>query len=595
MGRIPEETIQQIRHRVDIVDLVGRFVSLKRSGRSHKGLCPFHEEKTPSFNVNSDREAFYCFGCQASGNAISFLMKMENLTFPEAVRVLGREVGVEIPETAGGLERGLSERLYAANELAQKRYHAALAAPGNPGAAYLERRGLDRDTIERFGLGFAPNRWDFIAGALAEEKIPAELGEKAGLLAPRDSGGHYDRLRGRVVFPIRDVRDRVVGFGGRATRSDQEPKYLNTPESPIYRKREGFFGFPAALEPIRRTERAVVVEGYFDLIALHRAGVEGALATCGTALTTDHARNLRRRTRQVVMLFDGDEAGQQAVERALEVLVPEGLRVRAALLPGGEDPDSFLAREGAEALRELVAGAPPAIEIVIRRAVSKGCRTPWEKADAVGAVAPHLARVSSEVERSEFARQLGLAVGTAHENVEAAVRAVSRGEDARDAMPIAPRLADGEERKLKQLVRSLVEHPHLAERVPRDELAELVPARPLAELLETLVAAAAEDRRVDLEELGARLSDEARNLLFSVCADEHELEESAAVRTVDDTVDWLYDRCFEAQQRDLTRRMREAGADIDALMRQKKELNERSRLRKERARPETRPPNALTH
>ncbi len=595
MGRIPEDTIQQIRHRVDIVDLVGRFVSLKRSGRSHKGLCPFHEEKTPSFNVNSDREAFYCFGCQASGNAISFLMKMENLTFPEAVRVLGRDVGVEIPETAGGLERGLSERLYAANELAQKRYHAALAAPGNPGAAYLERRGLDRDTIERFGLGFAPNRWDFIAGALAEEKIPAELGEKAGLLAPRDSGGHYDRLRGRVVFPIRDVPDRVVGFGGRAIRSDQEPKYLNTPESPIYRKREGFFGFPAALEPIRRTERAVIVEGYFDLIALHRAGVEGALATCGTALTTDHARNLRRRTRQVVMLFDGDEAGQQAVERALEVLVPEGLRVRAALLPGGEDPDSFLAREGAEALRELVAGAPPAIEIVIRRAVSKGCRTPWEKADAVGAVAPHLARVRSEVERSEFARQLGLAVGTAHENVEAAVRAVSRGEDARDAMPIAPRLADGEERKLKQLVRSLVEHPHLAERVPRDELTALVPARALAELLEALVAAAAEDRRVDLEELGARLSDEARNLLFSVCADEHELEESAAVRTVDDTVDWLYDRRFEAQQRDLTRRMREDGADIDALMLQKKELNERSRQRKERARPETRPPNALTH
>ena len=571
MGRIPDEILQQIRDRVDIVDLIGRHVTLKKAGRSYKGLCPFHNEKTPSFNVNPDRQAYYCFGCQEGGNALTFVMNIEGLTFPEAARALARDVGIEIPETARSGEAGLSERLYAANELAQSVYRKGLAVPGNPGAAYLERRGLDAETSLRFGLGFVPDRWDTVATALREARIPAEIGEKAGLLAPRSSGGHYDRLRGRVTFPIQDVRGRVVGFGGRALGADQEPKYLNSPESPIFHKRSGFYGFPMALEPIRRTDRAVVVEGYFDLIALHRAGVEGVVATCGTALSEDHAKGLRRRTRQVVLLFDGDEAGQRAMQRALEVLLPSGLRVRAALLPSGQDPDDFLSTAGAEALRALVDSAPPALELAIRRAVAAGCATPWEKADAVAAVVPLLAKVPSGVERGEFCVQLAVAAGTETRHVEQAVRAAARGEDPRESVPAPPRLQSGDERKLRRRAHSLVEHPHLAVRIERAELGTLIPSLPLSEVIAALVDAAGEERSVDLEEIASRLSDDARILLRALAAADEAVEEGAAAQTIDDTLAWLRRRRARAEQQSLTRRLQQGEADPATLLREKQE------------------------
>ncbi|MDH3212749.1 MAG: DNA primase [Myxococcales bacterium] len=575
MGRIPDELIDQIRDRVDLVDLVGRFVSLKRSGRSHKGLCPFHSEKTPSFNVNPDRQAFYCFGCQEGGNAITFLMKIENLTFPEAARTLARECGIEIPETGGG-EPGLSERLRAANELAHSHYRNALSSTDNPAEAYLASRGLDAATIARFEIGYAPDGWDFITRALQERGIPADIGERAGLLARRDSGGHYDRLRGRVIFPIRDVRGRVMGFGGRALRSDQEPKYLNTPESPIFRKRESFYGFPHALEPIRRTGRAVVVEGYFDLIALHRAGVEGVVATCGTALTPDHARGLRQRSRQVVLLFDGDEAGQRAMERSLEILLPEDLRVRAALLPPGEDPDSFLAREGAEALCRLVAEAPSALDAVIDRAGAGGCNTPWEKADAVAAVARLLALVPGTVERHEFCVRLAFTTRTEVQHVEDAVRAAARGQDAAGAIPVEVRRAGPEERILNQLARSLVEHPHLTAGVVRDEFLALAPACPATEVVAALIDSAGAGRRFVLDEVAERLGPEACSLLHSLAAADDVQEEAAAQRTLEDTLRRLRKDRTRRESQEITRRMRASNSDAYALLREKEEQRRRA-------------------
>ena len=574
MGRIPDDVIEQIRDRVDLIDLIGRFVSLKRSGRSHKGLCPFHDEKTPSFSVNPDRQAFYCFGCHEGGSAITFLMKIENLTFPEAARTLARECGIEIPETGGG-DHGQSERLRAANELAHSHYRAALSANGNPAEAYLRSRGLDAATIARFEIGYAPNRWDFIARALGERGIPAEIGEMAGLLVRRDSGGHYDRLRGRVIFPIRDVRGRVVGFGGRALQSDQEPKYLNTPESPVFRKRESFYGFPQALEPIRRTGRAVVVEGYFDLIALHRAGVEGVVATCGTALTLDHARGLRRRTQQVVLLFDGDAAGQRAMERALEVLLPENLRVRAVVLPAGDDPDSFLAREGAEALGRIVAEAPSALDAVINRAVAGGCATPWEKADAVASVARLLALVPGAVERSEYCSRLALMTRTETQHVEDAVRAAARGEDAAGAIPVEARRDGPESRILTQLARSLVEYPHLAAGLPLDEFRALAPAGPATEVVAALITAA-DGSRIDLDAIAERLDPEARSLLQSLATADDVREEEAARRTVEDTFRRLRKDRTRRESQEITRRMRETNVDAHALLREKEEMRQRA-------------------
>jgi len=579
VSRIPDEILQKIRDHTDVAELIGRTVSLKRAGRNYKGLCPFHDEKTPSFNVNPDRGTFYCFGCQEGGDVFSFLMKTENLSFAESARSLAKDAGIEVPESFTRGEGGLAEKIYGANDVLLARYRKELDKPGCPGMAYLAKRGIDSESIEKFQIGWAPDAWDTAVQALRAERIPAETGERAGLLSRRERGGHYDRLRGRVVFPIQDVRGRTIGFGGRAVSEGQEPKYLNTPETPVFKKREAFYGFPMALDPIRRSERAVVVEGYFDQIALARAGVGAAVATCGTALTAEHARQLRRRTQRVVLLFDGDSAGERAMLRALEVLLPAGLRVHAALLPEGEDPDSLLERDGADALRTLVEKAPAALEVAIELAVAQGTETPAQKADVVGTVAPYLARVVSPIERTAYCDRLALAVGTDVRHVEAAVAAAGRGEDARESVPVAPRRSGPEDRNLRQLAQSLVEHPSLVTRVSRDEFGALVSDSPFAELVTVLIDAAAEARSVDFEELAQRLPDESRALLRSLAIGDASVEASTAERTVDDTLHWLREQRYKREQNEITRRLRDPRVNEEEKLRL---LGERNRLLKER-------------
>jgi len=489
------------------VDLIGRHVNLKKSGRNFVGLCPFHSEKTPSFNVNVERQIFHCFGCGEGGNAITFLMKHENLTFPESARALARELGIEVPERETSGEAGLGEKLRAANQVAQALYAEALTRPQAEAARdYLARRGLGSEEIERFGIGFAPGSGRALLGRLEREKIPASLGTRAGLLGKSEHGDrHYDMLRGRITFPIQDARGQVLGFGGRALSDEVKPKYLNTPESPVYKKREVFYGLHFGLAAMRRAGRAVVVEGYFDCIAMHRAGVEEAVATCGTALTVEHARALRRRTSRVVLVFDGDDAGRHAVEASLRVLLPEGLRVEAVLLPSGQDPDDLLVAEGPEGLRARVDAAEPALELVIRQVVERGCSTPWEKSDAVAAVAPLLALVPDGVERSEFARRLALAVDVEASFVEQALRQARRGgePEAREAVPEPPRRADRRVRWAQDLVAAVVAEPALAGAEPHETLCALVPESPAREALALALAEAARAGLVDVAAIEA--------------------------------------------------------------------------------------------
>jgi DNA primase len=575
LSRIADETIQEVRDRVDIVELIGRHLTLKPSGRNHVGLCPFHSEKTPSFNVNPDRQGYYCFGCSEGGNAFTFLMHIENLTFPEAVRTLARECGIEVPESN---ESGQSntEILYRANDVAQARYCRELLVSGNPAFTYLEARGFGASAIEKFQLGYAPDSWDTIANSLRDEQISAEIGTRAGLLAERRAGGgHYDRLRGRVTFPIRDARGRVIGFGGRAISPEQEPKYLNTPESPIFRKRAALYGFPDALGPIRSAARAVVVEGYFDRIALDLAGVGSAVATCGTALTPDHVRELRRRTGEVVLLFDGDAAGQRALEKALQLLLPDGIRVRAAILPSGDDPDSFSAREGAEALNALVDSAPPAIEAVIARVAAGGHDTPWKIADAVAEVVPMLALIPGAVERNEYATQLALAVGTQPRHVEAAITSQRRGEDPRDAVAVKSRKSGPEDRIAAQLLHSLIEYPVLIERVSTDELLTLLPAGPVEEIVRALVSGPVVEK-LDVEAICENLGDGAKKLLRELATSNAELDADTASRILDDTIQWLRKRLRKEEGRALTQQLRSESDDWRTVLEEKQRLREKS-------------------
>jgi DNA primase len=424
-------------------------------------------------------------------------------------------------------------------------------------------------------LGYAPDSWDAVAHALRDEGISPEIGARVGLLAERRSGGHYDRLRDRVSFPICDVRGRVIGFGGRAISPEQEPKYLNTPESPIFRKRAAFYGFPDALGPIRSATRAVVVEGYFDRIALDLAGVSNAVATCGTALTPDHVRDLRRRTGEVVLLFDGDEAGRRALEKALQLLLPEGLRVRAAVLPAGDDPDSFSVREGAGALRALVDSASPAIETVIARVAAGGHDTAWKTADAVAEVVPMLALIPGVVERSEYAAQLALAVGTQPKYVEAAVASQRRGEDPRDAVSVRPRKSGPEDRITAQLVRSLIEYPALIERVSTNELLALLPEGPAEEIVRAL-ASGPHAERLDVEAICEHLGDDTKRLLRELATNNSELDADTATRIMDDTIQWLRKRLRNEEGRALTQQLRDEGDDWRAVLEEKQRLREQS-------------------
>ncbi|MCG8588105.1 MAG: DNA primase [Proteobacteria bacterium] len=580
MGRIPEATIQEIRDRLDIADLIGRYVELKKAGRNWKGLCPFHQEKTPSFNVNPDRQIFHCFGCQAGGDVIGFLMKHENLSFPEAARALAHELGISVPE-ADGRDQGVVEALVRANQVAQELYRRSLASDAGAHArAYLEGRGLGPEDWERFGIGFAPDRWDGVATALRQAGLSGETGEKAGLLAPRERGGHYDRLRGRVTFPIHDVRGRIVGFGGRAL-GDATPKYLNTPETPLFHKRQALYGFPAALEPVRRAERAIVCEGYFDRIALARAGLGEGLATCGTALTPDHGRQLRRRTRQVVLLFDGDAAGRTAVERALEVLLPEGLRVRAVALPAGEDPDSFLLAHGATALAERVAEAEDAIAVVLRAALADGAASPGEKADAVARLGPLVARVADPVERAEYERRLAVAIGVELAAVREAIRR-SRGGVATPTVELPEasvrRLDPREGLQLRRLARALLRDRAVAGQ--RERLEALLPTGPERQAIAALAELAVEqggEGALDLRPLEDRLEKASFAFLLSAAAEEAEADEVDAAHTFAAALQWFERRERRARQRETTRRLQDLDAtDARALLADKqRQLEER--------------------
>lgn len=602
MSRIPEATIHEIRNRADIVALVSRYVELKHAGRNWKGLCPFHNEKTPSFNVSPDRQMFHCFGCQEGGDVLGFLMKHEGLSFPEAARALAGELGIEIEEERGGADAGLTSRIFEANALAQDLYREALRTPeGKVARAYLVSRGFDGKAADEFGIGFAPARWDAVAERLREARIKGEIGAQAGLLAERKSGkGYYDRLRGRLTFPIEDVRGRVIGFGGRALEPDQEPKYLNTPESPVFHKRQALYGYPAALEAIRRAGRVILCEGYFDRIAFARAGMGEALATCGTALTPDHGSQLRRRTREVVLVFDGDSAGQQATEKALAVLLPHGLRVRAALIPGGADPDDFLNEHGIDALARLVDDAPDALELAIRNAMRQGASTPDQKADVVAHLAPLVARVADGVSRDEYVRRLAMAVDASVAAVGKIVRDAARGSGEapqvdQDSIGLQRERRDQpEERQLRAMARLVLRRPDLIGDETALTLQEILPAGAWKSIILQIVEGAEEGlvlsgegeaqghRGVDAFAIEPRLDEDARRRLREIAMDDTPLDDDgqSAEHVFGDLVGWFERRRLDARQREVNRRMRDPNADQDALLveKQKQLMERRARM-----------------
>ncbi|MBE7415901.1 MAG: DNA primase, partial [Deltaproteobacteria bacterium] len=337
---IPKDKIEEIRERASIVQVVSEYVPLTKRGANHLGLCPFHSEKTPSFTVSEEKKIFYCFGCNATGNVITFLMKKEGLAFPDAVRSLAARYGITISESVRPGAPDKREAVYSALKAASEYFLAELrTSEGARAREYLKGRGLTGELAKSFMIGFAPDRWDGLTGHLKRKGVDTDAALSAGLIVKREkSTGHYDRFRGRVVFPITDTRGRIIGFGGRTMDDKVQPKYLNSPESPVFRKGETLFGLSQAREAIQKEGSVIVVEGYFDLVALVKHGFNNSVATMGTALTAEHVRLLKGYTASIYCLFDADEAGKKAAIRGLDLFLNEDVACRAVLLDKGKDP-----------------------------------------------------------------------------------------------------------------------------------------------------------------------------------------------------------------------------------------------------------------
>lgn len=424
----PQSFIEDLRAQADIVAVVQDYVSLRRAGSSYKGLCPFHAEKTPSFTVNREKGFFHCFGCGAGGDVFKFVELQEGLGFQEAVKHLAGRFGLQLPalEDDGTSRQDAAEResLLKIHELAAAFFRQQLQEPGGTRARrQLTDRELTGETIERLGIGYAPARGEELKAHLTKEGFSAALLERAGLLVPRDDGRTLDRFRGRLVFPISRESGAVVAFGCRALDQDQQPKYLNSPETPIYSKGRVLYGLNVTKSEIKRLGYAIIVEGYFDFAQVVQAGVTPVVASCGTALTPSQVQLLRRFTTSAVLSFDPDAAGQGAAARSCELLVTQGLKVNVAILPGGLDPDNFVKAHGARAYQDLIRASQPYLDYLLDRTAARNdLRSDTGRRSFLSEMLQVAARLPEAMARDQFADRLALKARITEEVVRAEIR-----------------------------------------------------------------------------------------------------------------------------------------------------------------------------
>lgn len=469
---IPQSFIQDLLNRVDIVDVVGRYVQLKKGGANFMGLCPFHNEKSPSFTVSPTKQFYHCFGCGAHGTAISFLIEYSGMGFVEAVKDLAQNVGMVVPEREDSIplaqrqekqarSMALSDVMSRANDFYRHQLRAA-----QPAIAYLKGRGLTGEIAARFGLGYSPDEWDSLRQVFPDYDNEALV--EAGLVIDKseEGGGHrkrYDRFRGRVMFPIRNTKGQVIGFGGRVMDGG-EPKYLNSPETPLFQKGSELYGLFEARQAIREAGYALVTEGYMDVVALAQLGFPQAVATLGTACTPIHVQKLLRQTDQVIFSFDGDNAGRRAARRALEACLPhasDNKTIKFLFLPKEHDPDSYVREMGAEAFEEQIREALPLSQFLLREIIGDNdLRTPEGRAHAQFAAKPMLQALPASALRLQIVRSIAQATQSTSAELEALFELEKPVARVRAAPPRSKRTAPvGLER---QIMRLLVAHPQLA-------------------------------------------------------------------------------------------------------------------------------------
>ncbi|MBM4277697.1 MAG: DNA primase [Deltaproteobacteria bacterium] len=585
---LSEEKISEIRDRASILEVVSDYVSLKKTGRNYKGLCPFHSEKTPSFMVNEEKQIFHCFGCGEGGDVFAFLMKTGHFSFPEAAKELAKRYGINLPRREPSplqkKEMAKKEVLFRINQMASEYFNDLLTrkGEGEPGRKYLSQRSVSEQMVKEHRLGYSPDRWDGLVQHLTEKKVPLDLAWELGLILPKKKEGWYDAFRKRIIFPIFDLHQRVVGFGGRLIGEGQ-PKYINSSESSLYHKGEVLYGLQAAKRHASEKDGVIIVEGYFDLLTLHQYGWKHSVATLGTALTTQHIRTLRRYTKNVITVFDPDPAGIQATLRTLPLLLEEEVTGKAVLLPKGEDPDTFLKKGNLKGFEERLAKAIPLIDFFFEWLMKT--HDPKSVDGKVSIAKEGIAmiqRIPEKIRKDFYVRalaeRLDLKESVLYEMIKSTPAERTRPGEGLKKRPPEESLPKSEE----IVVRLMVHHPELIPTISGEGILDEFESPFLKRLGRELEGIFQKKGKLNLTEALGGVDEGLKERLCEYAFQENGVEGDQRERILKDCIEKIRRRRSKKDESDLLRKIKEAerqkkGGGLEALLMERQEMAKREK------------------
>lgn len=588
IGFLSEEKVSEIRDRSSIQEVVSDYVTLKKTGKNYKGLCPFHSEKTPSFMVNEEKQIFHCFGCGEGGDVFTFLMKVGQFSFPQAVEELAKRYGVQLPSrelsATQNKEMAKREALFHINQIASEYFHDLLTKrrEGEEGRKYLSQRGISQEVIVEHRLGTSTDRWDGLVQYLQEKKVSLELAWELGLIFPKKREGWYDAFRGRILFPIFDLHQRIVGFGGRVIREGQ-PKYLNSPESSIYHKGEVLYGLQVAKRYATEKDCVIIVEGYFDLLTLHQYGLNHSVATLGTALTTQHIRTLKRYTKNLITLFDADQAGVQATLRSLPLFLEEEVAGKTIVLPKGEDPDGFLRKGNLEDFGKRAERAVPLIDFFFERLMKT---TDVKSIDGKVSVAKEgvalLGKIPDKIRRDFYTKSLAERLDVKESFLYEMLRSYPKepskvGEDFRKSS-----MERSFPKSEEIVVRLMVHHPEVIPTISKEGVVKEFESPILQKIAEALEDFYQRKGRLDLPEALANFEEDLKGRLCEFAFQESGLEGGDQGKILQDCIQKIREKRLKKEKGELLKRIKEAEKQQEEkrlvpLLKERQELAKRER------------------
>ena len=588
IGFLSEEKVSEIRDRSSILEVVSDYITLKKAGKNHRGLCPFHSEKTPSFMVNEEKQIFHCFGCGEGGDVFTFLMKVGHFSFPQAVEELAKRYGVKLPSrelsTTQKKEMAKREVLFQINQIASEYFYDLLTKrrEGEEGRRYLSQREISQEVIAEHRLGYSTDRWDGLVHHLQEKKVSLEMAWELGLIFPKKKEGWYDAFRGRILFPIFDLHQRIVGFGGGVIREGQ-PKYLNSPESSIYHKGEVLYGLQVAKRYATEKDCVIIVEGYFDLLTLHQYGLKHSVATLGTALTTQHIRTLKRYTKNLITLFDADQAGVQATLRSLPLFLGEEVVGKTIALPKGEDPDGFLRKGNLEDFGKRVERALPLIDFFFERLMKT---TDLKSVDGKVKVAKEgtalLSKIPDKIRREFYlkalAERLDIQESFLYEMLRSSPKEFSKaGEDLRKSS-MDKTFPKSEE----MVVRLMVQHPESISTLSKEGIFKEFENPILQKMAEALEDLYQRKGRLDLPEALANFEEDLKGRVCEFAFQESGLEGGDRGKILQDCIQKIREKRLKKEKGELLKRIKEAekqpeGKRLVPLLKEHQELAKKER------------------